>query len=450
MEFLDKLVSPQSLEHLKLLHYLSGMVLILFVPFLGMLIGGLWLSLYYKSKSAKTSNTAYLKFAGEIIEHTTITKSAGVAFGIVPVITLLMTYAQILHTVENTIFVYFFLGLFFIIPGTVLAYVFRYSFSFSTLYSELKENISQSKNTDALKRYDTLAEKTLRLKQRSGRWALIFLLVGTFFFSAGVTLLTTPQAWGASTGLIAVFSNVYIWMRWLMIVILSFVISGGYLLFIYFFWEGGVKFIDSSYQDIVKKNLPKVTLLSGLVLPLFILVNASRFPAQAYSNSLFFFFFVSIIVLFISYHFLYDMLRNNHTKRAMWVFFLALSTSSSIVIAEEAALSGYSHKHALILGLNYDKSYAELQKAVGTAGGVDVAGIFNTKCLACHSFDKKVVGPPYKETLPKYEGKTAQLAEFIKNPVKKNPDYPIMPNQGLKPQEAAAIAKFILEEYKKR
>ena len=48
---------------------------------------------------------------------------------------------------------------------------------------------------------------------------------------------------------------------------------------------------------------------------------------------------------------------------------------------------------------------------------------------------------------PKYAGKEAQLIAFIRNPVKVDPAYPQMPNPGLKPNEADAIAKYLLETY---
>ncbi len=47
--------------------------------------------------------------------------------------------------------------------------------------------------------------------------------------------------------------------------------------------------------------------------------------------------------------------------------------------------------------------------------------------------------------IPKYAGKEAQLVAFIRNPVKVNPDYPPMPNPGLKPNEAKAVAKYLLD-----
>jgi cytochrome c len=73
--------------------------------------------------------------------------------------------------------------------------------------------------------------------------------------------------------------------------------------------------------------------------------------------------------------------------------------------------------------------------------------IFNAKCSACHLFDQKKVGPPYKSVLPKYRGNKAQLVSFVLNPLKVDPSYPPMPNQGLKPTEADSIATYLLARF---
>jgi len=52
---------------------------------------------------------------------------------------------------------------------------------------------------------------------------------------------------------------------------------------------------------------------------------------------------------------------------------------------------------------------------------VDVAlgeKVFTERCTACHQFDRKVVGPPYNEVLPKYKDRLGDLEAFIRKPVK--------------------------------
>ena len=92
---------------------------------------------------------------------------------------------------------------------------------------------------------------------------------------------------------------------------------------------------------------------------------------------------------------------------------------------------------------------AEDQKklaAVVTTTDINADEIYNTKCIACHKFDQKVVGPPYNQTVPKYNGNVQQLAEFIYNPVKVDPGFPPMPNQGLTKKEATAMAQWLIQQ----
>jgi cytochrome c len=72
--------------------------------------------------------------------------------------------------------------------------------------------------------------------------------------------------------------------------------------------------------------------------------------------------------------------------------------------------------------------------------------IYTARCFACHLFDQKKVGPPYFKTIPKYEGKKAELVAFILNPTKVDPAYPPMPNQGLRLAEADSIASYIIRK----
>ena len=73
--------------------------------------------------------------------------------------------------------------------------------------------------------------------------------------------------------------------------------------------------------------------------------------------------------------------------------------------------------------------------------------IFEERCTACHAFERRVVGPAYDTVIPAYGGDAAALVAFIKNPVKKNPDYPAMPKQGLTGPQIEAVARFLIDHY---
>ena len=79
-------------------------------------------------------------------------------------------------------------------------------------------------------------------------------------------------------------------------------------------------------------------------------------------------------------------------------------------------------------------------------------------CLACHTVDKKIIGPAYKDIAKKYSGQKDAEARLITTIVKGTPvpggvgwqkegkaSLAFMPpNAGVKPDEAAKLAKWIL------
>lgn len=72
--------------------------------------------------------------------------------------------------------------------------------------------------------------------------------------------------------------------------------------------------------------------------------------------------------------------------------------------------------------------------------------VFDRVCSLCHRFDAKLVGPPLDATVPKYRKDPAALKAFLRNPVKKDPAYPVMPKPAITEQEIDAVAAFLLEK----
>ena len=69
-------------------------------------------------------------------------------------------------------------------------------------------------------------------------------------------------------------------------------------------------------------------------------------------------------------------------------------------------------------------------------------------CMACHTTEKKIVGPSYKDVARKYAGQKdaeARLAEKIVKGGKGSwGEVPMPPNATVKPDEAAALARWVL------
>ncbi|MBW6503089.1 cytochrome c [bacterium] len=74
--------------------------------------------------------------------------------------------------------------------------------------------------------------------------------------------------------------------------------------------------------------------------------------------------------------------------------------------------------------------------------------VFDTVCSVCHRFDSRIVGPPLNDVVPKYEGDVEKLKAFIRNPVKVNPSFPAMPKPAIKEDEVDAVARYLLSKVK--
>ena len=93
-----------------------------------------------------------------------------------------------------------------------------------------------------------------------------------------------------------------------------------------------------------------------------------------------------------------------------------------------------------------------------SAAQADEALAKSKGCLACHTIDKKLIGPTYKDVAKKYTGQKDAESRLATTIIKGTPSpagigwqkegkaaLPFMPpNSTVKPDEAAKLAKWIL------
>jgi cytochrome c len=159
----------------------------------------------------------------------------------------------------------------------------------------------------------------------------------------------------------------------------------------------------------------------------------------------------------------------------MFILMIFFAAATTYFLKFQKSLFGFSSKHLLYVSFllfllsfggsdsflflkasenniaisveEYDAEFAELKShSAKTETKVNAEDLFFDKCVSCHSFDKNGVGPAFNQVIPKYKGKNDDLKNFLLSPVKIDPKYPQMPNQGLKPAEAKAIAEYLFQE----
>lgn len=445
MEFLNNFVLPQSAEHIQLLHYMLLIVLFLFVPFISIVFGGTLLSVIYKKKAARGNNKFYLRLAKEIAEITTINKSVGFILGIVPLITAALIYTQLLHNSKITNLNYLVLALAFITVSLVFIYSYRYSLSFNRIFNSLsKFNLSDQNIVEDVYK---LSDESQRISNKAGILGIIFLFIGLWFFVTALTIPSIYSTWNVNNFI----GGLFFWKvlsRFIFYLLFALTLTGGMILFTFLEDEKNQRIKEEEYSYFVKQKIIRVTFYSAIFIPLFLLISLFGLPKDSLTGTVFTYAIISLALLFLGYHFLYMLTRELKGTTAALLFFTLIFSIAAFIIGDQKAMAASTKFQSAELSAEFDKYFAEL-KGEGKTVQINAAEIYQVKCGACHSWDKKIVGPAHKDVIPKYVGKEAQLVAFIRNPVKVNPDYPPMPNPGLKPKEAEAVAKYLLETYEK-
>jgi len=444
MEFLDNLVLPQSSEHIKLLHYMLILVLSLFIPFISIILGGTSISLFFRRKGAEAGNPLYLKFAKDVIELVTINKSVGIILGIVPLLTSILVYAQLLHTAETAAISYL-TGAFFLTSiSLILIYTYRYSLSFTNIFKTV--DAVQVTDEELKEEIDKFKKGNQSLSFKSGRYGIFFLFLAAWIFTAAITLATNPVKWGNENFIILLFSW-RVLTNFIQLIAAAFALTGGALMFGFFYWEGGRKNLSEDYKNFILKISSRTTLAASLLLPLFLMINLLGLPSSALSFSVFTYSFIALLLLFLAYHYLYALLKESAIKYSGRIFYILLFSLIAIIAKDQLAMGNATREHSSYLAADFEKYLTQLKGTGEEVQQISGQELYEVRCASCHRFDTKLVGPPYNSVMPKYEGKINQLVSFILNPVKVDPAYPPMPNPGLRPNEAKAVADYEMIEH---
>lgn len=449
MDFLDQLVIPPSANHVMLLKYILTISLLLFVPYTGMMIGATYLSNYFNKKGRRMHNPMYTRFAKDIIEQLTITKSAELALGSIPVLSTTFAYAQLLYEAKTITMGIMVLSALFFIIAFVFIYKYRSTFQIGEVLQSYRglvgsEKLDQpGKNVEKIRDYE---ENLVSSNLTYGKIGMYMLLFAAYIFVGSTSLASDPTRWDSVNNILRILFSWQTITNYLYLLAAGGTITGGAILFYLFKWNGGLKDMDEEYAGFVKSYASKLTFVSAICLPLLIFFNFLYLPSSANSPSVYVYLVIIMLLLLVLYNFLYPMIKNSDTSFATIVFVLIFMVFTFNIIKDGAALGNALRDHTEEITKKAEEIEKEAKTKTMTAGGISPDAIYNSKCSACHRFDVKLVGPPYQQTVPKYNGNVQDLAAFIFNPVKKNPDFPPMPNQGLKKKEALIMAQWLMDK----
>ncbi len=181
------------------------------------------------------------------------------------------------------------------------------------------------------------------------------------------------------------------------------------------------------------------------MLPPALLVDLFTLPEVALSPALF-----MLLAAMVALSLFGALLAPRFLKGATWsvpvllglCLILMFAFSASRVLAMVRALEQAAPGRVMILPKTQSSPTAAPPPASKLMRGEK---LFDQICSGCHRWDNRVVGPALSSALIPYRGAPEKLIGFIRDPQKKNPDFPAMPRLGLKEQELADVAAYLLD-----
>ncbi len=424
MQSFDQFILLSTPAHLSLVKTLLIIMFLLHLPYIGIFIGSSFFSTWFNISGRRKKNLLHSTFARDLIDTFAFNKSIGIILGVLPLLVIALIYSQILYqgnAITLPYLVYSFLP---IVLGLIFVYIYKYTFHFDkgifTLISGL---------------------------------GLLLLLAGYFVFIACIARFHDPEKWIFIKNPLQVLIGWNAIGSYLTFLTSSFAITGVSIIFFFFSWGDKLKGVKSDYIEFVKKFGLIIGLIFTILLPLFVVFYLINLPDIAFSNILIIISIILMILLALVTNLLSKMLQQSQTKFGTHAFVLFIVAFFVMILNSDTARENSLKEHTKFLALESEAMLAKLipPREIEAGGGItDYAkgeSVYKRVCSTCHRFDQRVVGPAYVTVLPKYENDIQKLITFVSNPQKVNPDYPPMPNLGLKISEVEAVAGYLLKIY---
>jgi cytochrome c551/c552 len=410
MNAFDRLALLPTAGHLPLLEPLMFLMLLFFLPFVGVLI--------VSTAGSLLALPRYPELARDLINTGPRSRATWFVFGLLPLIVLTFLFTQLLAGATAHVGSYLTRVLAIAIAAFALLYVYQ-----------------------------------LRRHPAAGLAGLALLLGAAFHFVASWTLLSYPEKWDLVRGPLPFLFSIQVVINTLLLLGLGAALAGGAVLLVYFQWPERTLHTPEADRPLLRGLGIGASLGGALLAPPLILWKLYTAPIQGLSPDVYRSAVLLLVVLLVAALADAAMIRGRHTRFAYLSFIAGVAAFGLFAHQEQALHANAMKEQHLALAARADVLRQELvaEREALYASSQDLgieagARIYRERCSACHQFDRKVVGPAYNDVLPKYEGKFDDLAGFILAPRKVDPAFPAMPNQGLKRAEARAVAAYLWKE----
>jgi cytochrome c len=444
MDVLNSIALPQSKEHFHLLLLVYNIVMIFLLPYLALLVGSLMAALLMDRRAGKTGDADIGHLARRLAGIALPDRSTFIFLVVLPSIVVVFLFVQMFQGTTAMAAGFAALGALLLIAGGTAGFVFKFTFTLDDMIALAGDGAGKPDGAAPPVAVAGFLAATRMSHRRSGNWAAMLLLAGVFLFVGASTIGLNPEHWRAVDGFFALLLTGEVWIDVLAFFAAAAGMSGAGLLFSRFVWHQGTA-PPGPEDALILRTAVRLATAGILAMPLLFLLGTALIPATSLTGWVYVLLAFSFAAFGLALHFLYAFVKSGRTLYVALLLPMVVAALAMSVTKNQVALHTATADHAAQLAVVFEKHTEDLRSSLGVmAKQMTGEDIYNARCSACHLFDQKKVGPPYKEVLVKYAGKKPALIAFVLNPVKVNPAYPNMPGQGLKASEADSIATFLM------
>jgi cytochrome c len=397
--------------------------------FVNLMVGGSLLTLFFEWAGLKRRD--FDQLAHEIARTVTVNKSLAVVMGVAPLLLINTLYTIYFYTANALTGLAWIL----IVPLVAVAFLLTYLHKYS---------------------WERLAEHKLLHLSIAAASSLIFLIIPLVFL-ANINIMLFPDRWHDVQGFLSALMLPNVWPRYLHFLAACFAATA---LFLVFYFKRSSYPWDSIFVELSRTEALRIFYTIALI------STASQFiigplvfitiPSQGVTWTMNIVLLLGIVAAIPALYWMWREIADDPARRGRYAFRVSFMLGLTVLfmvsarhIYRASALGPHQEKMA-DKTLDYSQAVAEAQRneermRLKAGTGDQGRTVFKTYCIACHSYNQRLVGPPVIEIQKVYEGNPQGIANWAKAPGKKRPDFPPMPAIAASEGELLAAAEYMLK-----
>ncbi len=425
MNFLEAFVIPRSEQTLKLIEIFYFLSYSIFNLYFAALFGSILYSVILYFLAFKKQDINFLSTSFEYLQFFAKGYLSLIGLGFVPLLSVYYSLLQFILKAPSGFF-----------QSLLFSTIF---FVLSVLLLKLSASIFKTSKNLSKFQFELLIINSI---------AIIFILTVVVLTNATAFSIINSQFASLDLSIKNLFSLGFL-LRLLAFLAMSIMISS----LLYFYKTYTIDRVstedNSPPNNRFTQSLLTNFIIVGNLFPIIVVAIFMFLPKNLVSLENYIFVVISLLVFLLSLLFGYLAMKSGSISYAKGAFLISIFSFLLFFVSESYLLAVSNKIQEFKIAKEFTLYHEKLLASAGRSVLQEINGeeIYKAKCVACHQFDAKLVGPPHKEVLKKYENRKEDMVKFILNPVRVDPNYPPMPNQGLKPNEAEAVVKYMFEHY---